>query len=188
LEDKKIIQSYNDKSEDDNFKLEVTIPSKMLAEWDEDTLLSKLKLIKRVTENYTVLDENNKIAVFDDIQSILNKYISVKKHYLDLRKANLISELTESIRYDFSKYTFIKKIVSNELTINNRQKNDVVNDMKSIPNILEKDGSYDYLLNMGIMSLTEERVKKLEQEIKNKKNELDSLQKRTIENIWESEL
>jgi DNA topoisomerase-2 len=188
LEDKKIIQSYNDKSEDDNFKFEVTIPSKMLAEWDEDTLLSKLKLIKRVTENYTVLDENNKIAVFDDIQSILNKYISVKKHYLDLRKANLISELTESIRYDFSKYTFIKKIVSNELTINNRQKNDVVNDMKSIPNILEKDGSYDYLLNMGIMSLTEERVKKLEQEIKNKKNELDSLQKRTIENIWESEL
>ena len=188
LEDKKIIQKYKDKSEDDNFLFEVTIPSKTLKEWDDEMLLNKLKLIKKVTENYTVIDETNKIKVFDSARDILDAYIEVKKEYLNLRKTYLINKITDEIRVDYSRYLFIKMIVEDELKINKRKKVDIVADLDKVQNILERDGSYDYLLQMNIMSLTEERMSKLENDIKEKKMNLDKLNKKTIEMIWIEEL
>ena len=86
LEDKKIIQSYRDKSEDDNFLFDVSIASKTLSSWDDNTLLEKLKLKKTITENYTVVDENNKIQVFESVKDILNYYIRIKLSYIQKRK------------------------------------------------------------------------------------------------------
>lgn len=188
LEERKVIQSYRDKSEDDNFWFEVTIPSKSLQDWDDDELMTKLKLIKKVTENYTVIDENNKIAVFDSAREILDKYIGIKKHYLNERKAHLINKNTEEIRVDYSRYLFIKLITEGKLKINKRKKDDIVADIEKIEHIIQKDGSYDYLLSMNIMSLTEERMAKLENDIKTKKIEMDILVKKTIEQIWAEEM
>ena len=188
LEERKVIQSYRDKSEDDNFWFEVTIPSKSLQDWDDDELMTKLKLIKKVTENYTVIDENNKIAVFDGAREILDKYIGIKKHYLNERKAHLINKNTEEIRVDYSRYLFIKLITEGKLKINKRKKDDIVADIEKIEHIIQKDGSYDYLLNMNIMSLTEERMAKLENDIKTKKIEMDILVKKTIEQLWAEEM
>ena len=47
---------------------------------------------------------------------------------------------------------------------------------------------YDYLLSMPLWSLTEERVISLEQQMTNKKDEHDTLQKRSIFQIWEDDL
>ena len=188
LEERKVIQSYRDKSEDDNFWFEVTIPSKSLQDWDDDELMTKLKLIKKVTENYTVIDENNKIAVFDGAREILDKYIGIKKHYLNERKAHLINKNTEEIRVDYSRYLFIKLITEGKLKINKRKKDDIVADIEKIEHIIQKDGSYDYLLSMNIMSLTEERMAKLEDDIKSKKIEMDILVKKTIEQLWAEEM
>lgn len=188
LEDKGTIQSYRDKSENDNFLFEVTIPSKSLKEWDDNELMNKLKLIKKVTENYTVIDENNKIQVYESIQEIIDKYIEVKLHYMGLRKAHITQRMEEEIRYDYSKYLFIKMIVENKLKINKRKKSDIVEDLAKIEKIIEKDGSYDYLLNMNLLSLTEERMSKLENDIKIKKSELDELLKKSINDLWIEEI
>ena len=188
LEDRKIIQSYRDKSEDDVFKFEVNIASKLLKVWDDETLMNKLKLVKKVTENYTVVDENNKIQVCSDVSEILDKYIKVKLHYIKKRKDYLIQKMNEEIRYDYSKYLFIKMIVDDELIINKRKKSDIVIDLDKVQDILERDGSYDYLLNMNIMSLTKERLDKLKKDIADKKADRDELVKKSIEDIWLGEI
>jgi DNA topoisomerase-2 len=188
LEDKKVIQSYRDKSEDDSFKFEVNINSKDLKKWDNETLMNKLKLIKKVSENYTVIDENNKIKVYTSAKEILDHYINVKLGYVEKRKANQIEKLTNEIRFDFSKYLFIKMITEDSLVINKRKKDDIVNDLQKIEKIIDRDGSYDYLLNMNIMSLTEERMDKLQQDIKVKKETLDKLVQTSIEQLWINEL
>lgn len=188
LEDKKVIQSYKDKCENDKFLFEVTIPSKSLSVWDEETLLTKLKLIKKVSENYTVIDENNKIKVFDSAEEIMQEYIRIKLEYLQKRKDYLVDKLNDDIRFDFSKYLFIKMIVNDELVINKRKKDAIVKDLDKVDNILKREDSYDYLLNMSIGSLTKERMDKLQQDIKDKKAELDKLSKTTIEEIWLSEI
>jgi hypothetical protein len=43
-------------------------------------------------------------------------------------------------------------------------------------------------MNMNIMSLTEERMTKLENDIKTKKIEMDILVKKTIEQLWAEEM
>jgi DNA topoisomerase-2 len=188
LEDKKIIQSYRDKSENDNFLFDVNIASKFLKEWSDDELLIKLKLVKKITENYTVLDENNKIQVYTSIKEILDKYISVKLKFIAKRKEYLITKFEMDIRLNFSKYTFIKMIVDDELKVNKRKKIDIVLDIDKIDKIIKKDNSYDYLLNMNILSLTKERMNNLENDIKQSKEELDLLKGTSINDIWLSEL
>jgi DNA topoisomerase-2 len=96
--------------------------------------------------------------------------------------------LEDEIRYDYSKYLFIKMIVDNALIVSKRKKADIVKDLDKVKDILSKDDSYDYLLNMNIMSLTEERMAKLESDIKQKKSELDQLIKKSIEQLWGDEL
>jgi DNA topoisomerase-2 len=188
LEDKKVIQSYRDKSEDDNFLFEVTIPSKTLKNWDEETLYTKLKLIKKVTENYTVIDENNKIVVYGSAKEILDHYIRVKLDAMSARKEYLKQKLDEEIRFDYSKYLFIKMITEDKLVVSKRKKDAIVADLEKVDKILPREGQYDYLLNMNIMSLTEERMAKLENDIKLKKEELDVLINKTIEQLWSEEL
>lgn len=188
LEDKKVIQGYRDKSEDDKFSFEVTVPSKFLKEWPMDELMNKLKLIKKVSENYTVIDENNKIVVYESAAEILDHYIGVKLASLTARKEHLKCRLEDEIRYDYSKYLFIKMIVEGTLIVAKRKKADIVKDLDKVKDILSKDDSYDYLLNMNILSLTDERMTKLEQDIKAKKSELDTLLKKSIEQLWAEEI
>ena len=188
LEDQGVIQSYQDKSEDDQFRFSVIVPSKTLKTWDDTTLLQKLKLQKKVTENYTAIDENNRIIVYEGATELLEHFIRVKMQYLQLRKKHLINKITDEIRVDFSRYTFIKMIVDDELVISKRRKADIVLDLAQVPNILERDGSYDYLLGMPVISLSEERLAKLEAGLRAKKMALDTLGKKTTKQIWIEEL
>jgi len=183
LEDKKVITSYRDLSEDDQFKFEVSLPSKLLKSLDNDGLLSTLKLQKRITENYTVIDDNNKIRVFDSAKEIFDAYLEVKLRYMGTRKAHLIEMLQSDITLDMSRYTFVKAIVTDELVVNKRKRTDIEANLDKLDGVVKKDDSYDYLLNMGIMSLTLERLIKLEKAIKESKAELKALSKKSIEEL-----
>ena len=187
LEDKKIIQSYTDKSEDDNFLFEVNILSKDLKSFTDEQLLDKLKLVKKVSENYTCMNENNKIEVFNSCNEILDRYIEVKLQYMQKRKDNECAKLDEEIRIDYSKYLFIKLIQEDKLVISKRKKSEIEKDLAKVQEILSMNG-YDYLLNMSISSLTEERMKKLEDSIKESKQRLDELLKTSIEQMWLKEI
>lgn len=188
LEDKKVIISYKDKSEDDNFSFEVNIGIKALSEWDDEEILTKLKLIKKVSENYTCMNEYNKIEVFKDVYEIIDRYITVKMKYFGLRKEYLLKTIEEQIKSDFSRYTFIKSIVEEKLIISKRKKSEIELDLANIAGIIKKDDSYDYLLNMNLLSLTEERMQKLESDIRTNKEKLDSLKIKDIKDIWKEEI
>jgi DNA topoisomerase-2 len=188
LVDDGVIQNYQDKSEDDNFEFIAKVNSKTLKSWSDEQLIDKLKLTKKVTENYTAMDENNKIIVCNDVVELINKYIDVKKHYISLRKNNSINVLNDLIALNNSRYEFIKRIVNNQLIISKRKKVDVVADLDKIDIIIKRDGSYDYLLNLSIMSLTSERMEKIKNEVIDSKNELKVLKNTTIENLWITEI
>lgn len=188
LEDKRIIRSYKDMSEDDNFKFEVSFLGTDLKKLDEEKLLETLKLVKKVSENYTVMNEHNKVETFNSVKDIIERYIDVKLQYLEKRKQYLCENLESEIRYDYSKYVFIKMITDEELIINKRKKTDIENDLNKVKEINKLDNKYDYLLNMNIMSLTEERMKKLLNDIKTKKAQLDKLKNSEATNIWLDEI
>lgn len=188
LEENKIIRSYKDNSENDKFSFEISVSPSDLDKWSDEDILQKFKLVKKVSENYTCLNENNRVTVFNNAEEILRAYVNIKLEHLNKRKLFQIDKLGNEIKYDFSKFTFIKSIVENKLVINKRKKADIEKDLEIIENIIKKDNSYDYLLNMSMISLTEERMNKLTEEIKTKKAELDKLKETDIKDIWKDEI
>lgn len=188
LEDDKIIQSYKDMSEDNKFLFEVRIASKDLKEMSDDELLNKLKLIKRVSENFTCMSEENKIIVFDTPEEVIDHYIQVKLKYLNKRKEYKLNDLLTDISIEESRFAFIDAIISDILIVNKRKKKDIEADLPNIPGVIPHNNSYDYLLNMSIHSLTEERLNSLKKIIKDKKAEYTSLSKTKIEDIWLTEI
>jgi DNA topoisomerase-2 len=117
-----------------------------------------------------------------------NAHIRIKKDYLQKRRGHIIRDISEKIRLDISKYIFIKSIQDETLVINKRKTEDIILDLQKIDKIIPRDNSYDYLLNMSIQSLTEERMKKLMDSIKSQKAELDKIKSQSIEDLWLEEL
>jgi len=184
LEDKKVIHSYDDKSDQDKFSFIVRINSKDLSKWSHDDIITKLKLRKVVSENYTVIDENNKICVYETIKDVIDHYIRIKMEYMDKRKTSLLSEYSYQIDLAMSKTIFIQSILDDVLRINKRKKKDIVEDLSDIDGIIKVDGDYDYLLNMSIQSLTVERVNVLTKNTNEQKRTKKRLEKTTIEQLW----
>lgn len=188
LEDNKVILGYKDKSENNIFNFEVSFLSSTLKSMTDDELLNTLGLVKTVSEIYTAINADMRVQVFDSAKEIIDYYIGVKMKYLQKRKDHLLQKMDSDIRFDTSKYLFIKNIVEDKLIINKRKKDDIVKDLAKIENIITRDDSYDYLLNMSIQSLTEERMKRLLQDIKETKTKLDVISNTSLEKMWQDEL
>lgn len=188
LEEKKVIQSYTDKSNDDEFRFIVNIASKELKNWTDEDILEKLKLIKKVTECYTSFDENNKIVEYGSAKDLMDKFIDVKMAYMGKRKQNELVKIESSLTKNRSKYRFIEMIVKNELQVFKRKKNDIVGDLEKCADITSIDGSYDYLLNMNIASLTEEKMVQLSSIIDELVTKSVKLESTSIEDLWLSEI
>jgi DNA topoisomerase-2 len=188
LEEKGIINSYVDKSNDDIFEFIVTFPRGVLTKLDDDKILDTLKLIRRVTENYTAIDEDNKVRVFENIGEIMDYYIDVKLRYMQKRKDYLIETYVNDIKYLISRYVFVKMIVDKKLEIGNVPKADIEEKLDTIDKIIKKEGSYDYLLNMRISSLTAEKLKELQDMIYSKKSDLDEIRQSSLQDMWLTDL
>lgn len=187
LEDDKIIISYKDNTTE-QFDFDVKFNRKALKEISDEKLIQILKLRKKVSENYTVVDQFNKVQVFNNVAELMDAYVAVKREYIQKRKDDLIHVISQDIRVDVSKYVFIKSIIDQKLAINNRPIADVEKDISLIDKIIQRDDSYDYLLNMSVRTLTKERMQKLLQDIKNRKAQLDKVRKSSIEDMWISDL
>ena len=185
LEESKVIQSYEDLSDGDNvlkFKVKVN------KDFDFKNALKILKLEKPITENYTTIDENNKIKVFNDCSEIINSFIKVKLQYTQKRKDYLIRELQELISVLNSKVIFISKVVSKKLKVSNVPKSEIVLNLEKIKDIVKVQDSYDYLLKMPIYTLTLEKIQELNTLLSEKTNELKTLESKSPQQIWLEDL
>ena len=189
LEDKKLIKSFTDKSnaKKGTFEFDVTLDSKILKETDA-VIRARLKLVKTVTENFTVIDENNKVVVYNSPEEVVNHYIRIKNLFLQKRKNHLIQKLKNDLLILASKYIFVLGVTDGHIKVNKVKKVDIIAQLKTYPKLITVDDSYDYLLAMKIYNLTEEKLSELLQQIKNKKIDLNEIQIKDIKEIWSEEI
>ncbi len=187
LIEKKVIRNYADKSEDDNFNFIINVTRDFTSNTDE-WILDKLKLSKRVSENFTAISENNAILEFNNEIEILEYYLKLRLKYYKLRKAYMEKDLKKQIDFVNSKMLFIQNILDKNIIINNKAKKDIIEQIKLIKKIITIDDSYDYLLKMPIYSLTKEKIEELRHLLESKKLELKELKKLTVKDMWEKDL
>lgn len=173
LENKKI-KSYKDLSnqKEQIFEFKVQFFDKI----NKEKALETLKLIKRETEIYNALDENNQVRTFNNVKEILDYYIDVRKRYMLKQQEFNIKKLEKELDIIIYKLKFIKLIIDNKLKIMKRSKKDIENDLEKLE-FKKIDDNFDYLLRMQIHSFTNETLEKLTQEAKNVKELYETTKK-----------
>ena len=155
---------------------------------DERKLYEAFHLVKSLPETLCCIDENNRVREFNSIQEILDAFIDLRLKYYDKRKTWLLDSLKDKLTTLASKYLFVKGIVDGEIVVNKKKKEEIVAQLEKIEKIKKVNGSYDYLLNMAIHSLTKERLDELKKLIEDGKSEYAKIKTTTIQEMWSSDL
>ena len=186
LEDNKSIKSYRDYCSE-NICFEVTFEMKKLQNMSDEDVLKTLKLIKYETENFTCVNENNKIIQFQNIHELMKYYIDFRLNQYNVRKENQIKNMNKELDYMNSKYHFIQDIINDKINVKDTKQN-IISQIEKNDKILKWDNSYDYLLRMQIFSLTKERCDQLIKDINAVQNNIKELSLKTEKSIWSEEL
>jgi len=185
LDDKKI-NDYKDLSDNDTFLFEIKVTKEVYA-WDNNKLFNLLKLEKRVGENFTLLDENNSVVVFNNEIEILEKFIKLRLKYYNHRRIYILQELKKSITVLTNKLMFISSVIKKELNINNRKKDEIIKDLKSMEFSLV-EGSYDYLFDLKVYNFTTEKITELKEKIEKTEEQYKAVEKMTSGTMWVTDL
>mgnify|MGYP003615126910 FL=1 len=190
LMDEGVITNYKDYSSK-NFRFEVTIGNhdKFLGNgYNEEELMDKLKLVKTVSENFTAIDETNKIVQYETVEEVLQHYIRVKLDYTTKRKEYQLKSMKQELRVMISKAFFIMCVVSGDIQISKKAKTEIEEQITKFDKIVKVDDSYSYLLNMPIHSLTKEKITEIKEKIKVQKDIILELESTEPKDIWLKEI
>ena len=186
LVDAKLISSYEDNCKD---KIDYTIKftRESLAQLDEEKLIKLLKLEESATEIYTTLDENGKLKIFESSVEIIEYFVNFRLQYYFKRKEFILNKLRSELKILMNKGKFIRYILENKLEIKNQPKSEIVINIGNL-GIEKMDDSYEYLLRMPLYSLTKELYDKLKEDFKNKKSEIEVVEKTEPKDMYKSDL
>lgn len=165
LEEKGDIVSYEDQCDKTGFRFEVKLKQTGSSSWNNDKIVSKFKLSKPLTENLTVIGFDGRLREYTDERVLIKDFCDYRLGVLQKRIDLRTQEETELARWLKVKMQFIKAVLDNYIEFKNKKKKEVA-DQIYIATEAQDDNDIDRLLRINILSLTDEMVKQLEQEIK----------------------
>jgi len=191
LKEDKIITSYKDLSDDGKFLFRVRVTRKFSSMEDEEIFKAlKLKVTdaKKFGEKYVVMGENNRILIFDTPEEIFERYVKLRKDLYIKRKENLIQVTKEELEKLLSRYVFVKSVIDGSIVINNKKREQIINQIEKNQKIKKIDGGYDYLLRQALYNLTHEKLSELKEEITETRSLLDKYTNTSPEQFWKDDI
>lgn len=146
-----------------------------------------LKMDERQSENFTVLDEEGKLKIFNSASEIIDYFVKFRLTFYDKRKQYIIDTLTHELMVLSNKARFIKAIIDGKLKINNVPKKEIILYLETA-NFDQVNGSYQYLLSLPIHTLTKETYEELLAEVFKKEQELEDVKKKLPINMYKEDL
>lgn len=157
-------------------------------EKDINEWLKYFKLYSSISmSNMVLFNYRNKLQRYNNVLEILEEFIKVRMKMYEKRRTHMIQVLERIVVTLNNKVRFINYVVSGRLVINNKSKENILNELVELK--FENDGEeFDYLLSMKLWSFTKEKIKVLEKELEDKMNELQELEKTSGKELWIKEL
>lgn len=187
LEDSRRIASY-----DNNCKSNINYSLKFRREdlrtlQDSGRLSKFLKMEERESENFTVLDEHGNLKIFNSAGEIITYFVDFRLKYYIKRKEHLIKSISADLSLLSNKANFIKSIIDGKLKINNVPKKQIVLYLETA-DFDQINGSYNYLLQMPIHTLTKETYDDLLESVEKKKKELEIIKSKETSQMYRDDL
>jgi DNA topoisomerase II len=185
LVEDKVIKDYDDLSDNDVFEFEIQV-DRAFGDRTDEWILNKLKLIKKVSENFTCIDENNKIVIFNSLSELLEAWYAKRIEFNDLRKQHLLASMQEEMDYTNARARFIQGVVDEAIELRNTKEADVIAQAEAYDAILQD--RVKGFLGLPMRSLTTEEIAKLTAKAKALKAEIAAYKKHTFEEILVKDL
>ena len=180
LVEDRVIKDYDDLSDNDVFEFEIQV-DRSFGERTDEWILNKLKLIKKVSENFTCIDENNKIVIFESLKELLEAWYVKRIEYNDKRKTHLLASMQEEMDYTNARAKFIQGVVEEAIELRNTKEAAVIEQAEAYDSILQ--GRVKGFLGLPMRSLTTEEIAKLKAKANALKTEIAEYSKKSFENI-----
>jgi DNA gyrase/topoisomerase IV subunit A len=185
LVEDKVIKDYDDLSDNDVFEFEIQV-DRAFGDRTDEWIMTKLKLIKKVSENFTCIDENNKIVIFSSLSELLEAWYTKRIEYNDLRKQHLLASMQEDMDYTNARAKFIQGVVEEKIELRNTKEATVIAQAEAYDAILQ--GRVKGFLGLPMRSLTTEEIAKLNAKAKELKSQIATYSKYTFEEILVKDL
>ena len=155
----------------------------------KNELLKKLKLTSSInTSNMHVFDADCKIRKISCPEEIIYRFYKVRSTHFVKRKKYLIDTLSAELKIFDSKVKFIKYVISEKIVVFNKKKTDIVAQIEKVGDISKVNDSYDYLLELKLWTLTQERIAELIAKMEALADKLENVKKTSTAQMWTSEL
>ena len=187
LQDRGIIASYEDNSANGINYIIKFARATLTTLIEKDKLDQTLKMIETETENLTCLDERGKLLIFENIPQIVEYFTNFRLSFYSKRKAFLINKYNEELTYLSNRARFIKLIIDGKLKVNNVARKEIILYLET-NKFDQVNGTYLYLLNMPIHSLSKETYEALLKEVSEKQAELAEIKKKDPTDMYREDL
>ena len=169
-------------------------PGKLKTFIKNGTLEKNLKLVKPLKlTNMHLFNEYGKIKKYESYGAILNNFAKVRLELYQKRKDYLLDKWRKEMDILKWKLKFVEAVIADEIIVHKKSTKQLIELLEKLkyPQFLfgeKKSPSYDYLTTITVGKLCTDEVKKLREQIKNKKEDIQILEGKTPSDIWEEEL
>jgi len=177
-----LIKDYTDKSTDVDIHIVVTLlaPSKNIE--------ADLKLTTSITTtNMHLINAKNQLRKYKNVYEIIEEYAEFRLELYTTRKQYLLKELDIKLLEISHKVKYIHAVLKGTLDLRNK-KQDEITKMLEAMELVQRDGSYHYLIKMPMDSVSDENVKKLEGELAQLTKDKELIVSTTERQMWLNEL
>jgi len=190
LEENKTIESYSMMISDIKVNITIVFTEEKLEEYmEKKELFEKLKLSSKIgMTNMNLIDASGKIKKYESPLEIIKDFYEVRYSYYVKRKEYLINKLTNELNLLNYKVKFINDYLNKIIIIEKQKKDTIINRLIELKYPKLEDDSYNYLLNIGLMSLSQEKIDELMNKYNIKKEELERTINTDEFTMWENEL
>ena len=186
LDEEGKIQDYEDLCDKDGFKFSVKFKRGALEDLSDQDILKMFKLVKNMSENIVVIDQHGKLKIYDDAIDLIKDFCDFRSTILQKRIDLRIKEFSEELRWLKIKMEFVLAVLEDKIIFKKKGKSEVIEQIMANTRATEEEG--DRLLRMNIMSLTQELVLELAEQIKEASASLKFWQETTVKDQFESDL
>lgn len=156
------ISDFDDNCDANGFSFTVKVDSACDAKATKDPI-SYFKLEKAFTENYTTLDENGKLRLFDTKADIVNAFVEYRIGKVKQKIAYDLQRCEEKCRWAKIKKQFIEGVVANRIDLRKFTRATLLDYCKAAYKTTDDESVR--LGNISVVDMTTDKIEELEKQI-----------------------
>ena len=169
------IQDFDDNSSK-GFNFVIKVDSKQDKEIAKDPI-KYFKLEQTLTENYTALDENSHLILFEKKTDIIKKFFDYRVQKIKEQIDYDLDKINKQMIFNKMKIIFIEQVLKNEIDLKKLNKKELISYLEKEFKLESDTETINKLIGIPVYSMTVDAVKELETIVLKQEKEIISLQK-----------